>query len=31
MIGLVEELVLLAIEDDGAIAHTAGSVGFVCE
>jgi len=28
MIGLVEELVLLAIEDDGAIAHTAGSVGF---
>ena len=28
MVGLVEELVLLAIEDDGAIAHTAGQTGF---
>jgi len=28
MIGLVEELFLLSIEDDGAIAHTAGSADF---
>ena len=28
MVGLVEELVLLAIEDDGAISHTAGQTGF---